>query len=1024
MKRSFVFRWLVVWLTVLTVGACVSATPASPGPSARVLTPWEQELANVDAEGIRSLDSALKLFSMAFGSVPGVQAPASSGVVGSASPAVRTIRAHLDELTTDQRAAIDRYLTPPADAKTINVAPRSRFQLPDRLAVAPIPLVAEGYPYTNFEEELTEDASAAAFSASRYYGLIPQIHVRMFNFGADSAISFFNATFEGDELANCDVFVNTATGNVDRFATRRALALDVVHCYQTWSMGFESNPGEVPAWAWEGPAEYILLETFPAQAEDADAWQSYIMAPDDPLFGRAYDAVGYYAQLFWNGIDLSAAMKAVLTDVSSRVRFSLAGTDNPTFLNDWASQVARNDWGHDWDFSGPAIPGGSVMAPRDPMPIAVGTVRPVAQAEYSNHVYALQATADLVHFEYPGRGRLSDGAVNTADLANAWFCTNQKACEPCPDGEPLPFQPTRIEATTALFGVSGGVDGTGGVVSGHSKEEFCKPTPKPSQATAPPSRDPDPDPDEDQCSGGCAYSNGDVHIVTVDQHAFDFQSAGEFVLLRSADGTIELQGRQVPYGDSHTVSINTAVALRAGTSRVVIYADELSTDLSVALDGALANDALPLTVGGTTITESFGAIAVAFPDGTRVIAVGQLAYGINLTVIPSAQLRESAVGVMGAVPDGDGMGVPTLPDGTVLPEPLGGTDYETALYDTFADAWRITQEQSLFDYAPGESTATYQLLDFPAAANIVKFGDLTPEQVSAGEAACGHIFVEFLREQCIYDVALTGQSGFGAIYDLSADVVTGGAQGKTAVRVRVVNLYADENGPVPLDVYSWSNESTGSLVTSVAYGESTAFFDPGPFTGEGNGGTRISMQRQGQPLQAWSFNSVDDGVRTDSPGAMVTYVVYPGDPESFSMTGDEPPAAFGRIVDVTSPILEEAPPDRGLLFFQNLTEYTVPDVRFFVGDKDHCLTYTDFPTLAQIAEVPFPNSGLVIDPGKHSLTLHAVPPDVNPFEFKCDTPPMYGPIDLEVQAGQRVHIFLYTTPTDPTLHHLVLPFGT
>ena len=106
-----------------------------------------------------------------------------------------------------------------------------------------------------------------------------------------------------------------------------------------------------------------------------------------------------------------------------------------------------------------------------------------------------------------------------------------------------------------------------------------------------------------------------------------------------------------------------------------------------------------------------------------------------------------------------------------------------------------------------------------------------------------------------------------------------------------------------------------------------------------------------------------------------------------------------------------------------MTDYTVPGLQFFVGDKDHCLTQSDFPTLAEVVDVMFPNYGLAIEPGHHSLTLHQVPKDVDAFQFKCDTPPLYGPIDLDIEAGQRVHVFLYTTPTDLTLHHLVLPFA-
>ena len=52
-----------------------------------------------------------------------------------------------------------------------------------------------------------------------------------------------------------------------------------------------------------------------------------------------------------------------------------------------------------------------------------------------------------------------------------------------------------------------------------------------------------------------------------------------------------------------------------------------------------------------------------------------------------------------------------LPDGTVLQQPLT----ENELYQTFANAWRVLQQLSLFDYGPGQSTATFTDTNFPYA---------------------------------------------------------------------------------------------------------------------------------------------------------------------------------------------------------------------------------------------------------------------------------------------------------------------
>lgn len=68
------------------------------------------------------------------------------------------------------------------------------------------------------------------------------------------------------------------------------------------------------------------------------------------------------------------------------------------------------------------------------------------------------------------------------------------------------------------------------------------------------------------------------HVHTVDGKHYDFQGAGEFVLLRDHEG-MEVQGRHWPVqvanpvtdpatGLTSCVSINTAVAVRVGDHRI------------------------------------------------------------------------------------------------------------------------------------------------------------------------------------------------------------------------------------------------------------------------------------------------------------------------------------------------------------------------------------------------------------------------------------------------------------------------
>jgi hypothetical protein len=238
--------------------------------------------------------------------------------------------------------------------------------------------------------------------------------------------------------------------------------------------------GRVPGWAWEGPAEYILLEQWPVIDADAQAWMVYLTNPEDSLFIRTYDAVGYYAQAFWTGTDLTSAFRAVLTDVDDPERFALAGTTTNAFLDSWASGVARKGWSRAWDFGSSGLPSPALAPPpMGAIAIGNGTVEAYSQEPYTNAIFALHSEADLLVVETGGRVRVGDGTVDAVVRGSAAFCTTSKGCGPCPDGGAPTIQRERL-SPDSILAVSGGTDGTNGTVSGHPLEEFCKRSPSPS----------------------------------------------------------------------------------------------------------------------------------------------------------------------------------------------------------------------------------------------------------------------------------------------------------------------------------------------------------------------------------------------------------------------------------------------------------------------------------------------------------------------------------------------------------------
>ncbi len=280
--------------------------------------------------------------------------------------------------------------------------------------------------------------------------------------------------------------------------------------------------------------------------------------------------------------------------------------------------------------------------------------------------------------------------------------------------------------------------------------------------------------------------NGDPHIRTVSGENYDFHSAGEFTLLR--DGDMEIQVRQTPVPsappipNAHTgltscVSINTAIAARVSGHRVT-YQPSLTGDASpsgmeVRIDGRLVDlDAVPGIPlgGGARVARASvgGGIQIDFADGTTLLVVpgwwsSQNVWYLNLSILNTP----ATAGIMGFIPSGSWL--PTLPDGSSMgPRPASAADRYYDLNRKFADAWRVDDATSLFDYAPGMSTADFTNRDWPAedatSCNITDHPPVEPIEEDVAEDLCRDIVDKAQRANCAFDVALTGEPNFANTY--------------------------------------------------------------------------------------------------------------------------------------------------------------------------------------------------------------------------------------------------------------------
>jgi hypothetical protein len=257
---------------------------------------------------------------------------------------------------------------------------------------------------------------------------------------------------------------------------------------------------------------------------------------------------------------------------------------------------------------------------------------------------------------------------------------------------------------------------------------------------------------------------GDIHVQTLDGATYDFQAAGEFVASRSTAGDLEVQLRLESTGFSNYVSIVTAVAVLVDTSRASVA---LRREPMLSVEGKPVTlspgGGLDLPEGGR-IERSERGYEIFWGDGSNLfIKVGK--GHLNAFLRPASTRRSTVSGLFGnfngnAMDDIDAVtAIGALGSGTDSTLNAGLAELARSLLFEDDNGWLVSQQTSLFEYAPGQSTRTFQR---PTPKREASAAGLPASWRRQARAACENAGVtdRELLEACIIDVGYTRDESF------------------------------------------------------------------------------------------------------------------------------------------------------------------------------------------------------------------------------------------------------------------------
>lgn len=750
-----------------------------------------------------TVDRARALFVLEVGPLPGVTAP--DGPVSptfSGTYALSQLLAVRDQLTPPQRARLRELLDPTRSVMPSPLPALPRFSAPRPYGITAMyePTIVPRLIRTALPDPKGEEARAlfqemydwanTQVSALTGHPRIPAFLLSFEHFEQETEGKLWTGwilsgtwTDGGTPLTTVvnGVRVNACHSRIDMRKFQgwpievylSVVTHEVVHCYQQIDSDTANDVSTTGGWLTDGEAVWAQMTLVPSAVFTSlqTHWANYLNQPRTHLFDRAYDAAGFFAHVAdatsvdFVGKRLLAAYHAgKQTNDESAYDLLLAGQSDRV-LDTWASSYFRT---HPlqaiWDVKGPGA--GNISSTKTPpttMTVGSGDTVALSRAEpWELSLVQIAPSSDIVVIvSTKGHVALIDRTEQVNRVLRPFdgiaLCVKGE-CQ-CPADLEGNVPPTIPAFGPIDVGLTGGKTGADAYVHGVGIDEYCKR--KDPLASIAPLLPPTGGGDTggDERTGGAMRS--DPHITTFDGRWYDLQAIGEFILAKSTVDDFAVHVRLGRIGELRTVSVATSMATRVGRDRVTVTLDPLTSTPVVRINGVVTTQDFVMLRGGSVravFNEAGTGYTVELNDGTRAGVTPFARQGLNVWIVPAPARRGALTGLLGDAND-DASNEPVT-NGTATV--LGQTADYDELYGAFANSWRLSKGDSLLDYAPGESTATFTDMNFPDRASA----PVDTQTSDAAAAACraAGISDENLLRNCTLDIAATGNRQYARSY--------------------------------------------------------------------------------------------------------------------------------------------------------------------------------------------------------------------------------------------------------------------